>query len=76
MCLNVNSLSDVDGVPVFLRPRKTNLQLINIFSCNLSRDKGAAYFSNFKFPTLNNTNKVDMHTSEMGAILAARNLGF
>jgi len=60
---------------VFFPPKKTAFLLTHIFSCNFSSDKGATYFFNFKFPTLNNAKKVDVPASEMGARLATRDSG-
>jgi hypothetical protein len=74
-CLDVHSLTAVDCVPVFLPPKKTAFLLTDIFSCNFSRDNCATYVFNFKFPTLDNIKKVDVHTSEMGARLATRDSG-
>jgi len=82
-CLDVHSLLAVDGVLVFLSscllvffpPKKTVFLLTDIFSCSFSSDKGATYFFNSKFPTLNNTKKVDVRTSEMGARLATCDSG-
>jgi len=74
-CLDVHSIPVVDGVLVFLPLKKTAFLLTGIFSCNFSSDKCAIYFFNFKFPTLNNTKKVDVHASEMGARLTTRDSG-
>jgi hypothetical protein len=74
--LDVHSLPAVDGVPAFLPPKKTYFLLTDLFSCNFSSNKGAAYFFNFKFPSMNNTKKVDVHASEMGARLATSDSGF
>jgi len=60
---------------VFFPPKKTAFLLTDIFSCSFSSDKGATYFFNSKFPTLNNTKKVDVRTSEMGARLATCDSG-
>ena len=58
-----------------LPSKKTDFLLTDIFSCNFSRDKGATYFFNFKYPAQNNAKKEDVHASEMGAGVATRDSG-